>query len=487
MRRRLAVLAMAIVVVLSLSVTAGAQEERFEQTVGAHRDAAVVYVGKTVANIIIEDTDYEAGINVGELSWKVVSGSAKIKDNGDNTLTVTPLKKGVIKVRITAAETGEFYSATKVIKITAKNPVKLKSKMVTLSPTKRTYTGKAQTVKVTVKNGKTKLKANKDYIVEYSDNVDAGKAKVKVTALSDKYKGSVTKTFTIAKASQSVAATLKKSTLWEGKTTTLSLASTKVGQNMGTITVTSGDKNKATVKKIAKGEYEVTAVKKGNVKITVTASGTDNYGKAEKVFKLTVDGPTELKSSMISLDKTSYTYDGSAKQPGVTVKDGKTVFKKGTDYTVSYTKNTAAGTALVKVKGCSKYCTGSASKTFTINKATQKFKVVVKAKNKEIVKDSETGEYNISIKNFSMLEKVGATIKVTEVDATPHVTTPQFSYESSNKDKVTVEVDTTDKTRSTAIVELVKKNPYLFTITIHAKGDDNHKAKDIELKFNVTK
>lgn len=52
---------------------------------------------------------------------------------------------------------------------------------------------------------------------------------------------------------------------------------------------------------------------------------------------------------------TSYTYDGSAKKPAVTVKDGIKVLTEGTDYSISYAKNTHAGDAVVTVTGLNNY------------------------------------------------------------------------------------------------------------------------------------
>ena len=76
-------------------------------------------------------------------------------------------------------------------------------------------------------------------------------------------------------------------------------------------------------------------------------------------------GKKTISASDVSLSKTSYAYDGKAKKPGVTVRDGKTVLKKGTDYTVSYKGNVNAGTAKAIVTGKGGY-KGSVTKTFTI-------------------------------------------------------------------------------------------------------------------------
>ena len=69
-------------------------------------------------------------------------------------------------------------------------------------------------------------------------------------------------------------------------------------------------------------------------------------------------------------DIPSVTYTGSAKTPSVTVKDGDYTLVEDKDYTVTYSNNTNAGTATATVTGKGNY-TGSASKDFTINKASR--------------------------------------------------------------------------------------------------------------------
>ncbi|MCI8874237.1 MAG: leucine-rich repeat domain-containing protein, partial [Lachnospiraceae bacterium] len=63
------------------------------------------------------------------------------------------------------------------------------------------------------------------------------------------------------------------------------------------------------------------------------------------------DSSINLSKANITLDKNSYTYDGTAKTPTVTVAlDGKTLVLN-TDYTVSYSNNIKVGTAAVTVTG----------------------------------------------------------------------------------------------------------------------------------------
>lgn len=74
---------------------------------------------------------------------------------------------------------------------------------------------------------------------------------------------------------------------------------------------------------------------------------------------------TPISSTTVKLSATSYTYDGKAKKPSVTVTyDGKKL-TKGTDYTVSYSNNKATGVAKVTVTGKGNY-NGSVTKTFQI-------------------------------------------------------------------------------------------------------------------------
>lgn len=98
----------------------------------------------------------------------------------------------------------------------------------------------------------------------------------------------------------------------------------------------------------------------GTARVTVT--GKDNYtGSAERTFKI---NPKPITSAMIlSIGKQLYT--GKAICPAVTVKHGGKTLKKGTDYTVTYSNNTKAGTAKVTVTGKGNY-KGSAVKSFLI-------------------------------------------------------------------------------------------------------------------------
>ena len=104
-------------------------------------------------------------------------------------------------------------------------------------------------------------------------------------------------------------------------------------------------------------------------KTTVTQATTSKNGSS--VTKCTKCGTVSKKSTIaypktVTLSATSYTYDGKAKKPTVTVKDnaGKTI--AASNYTLAYSNNTNVGTATVKVTFKGNY-SGSISKTFKIN------------------------------------------------------------------------------------------------------------------------
>lgn len=72
----------------------------------------------------------------------------------------------------------------------------------------------------------------------------------------------------------------------------------------------------------------------------------------------------------VALNPTTYTYDGTAKEPEVLVTyEGQTLVK-GTDYTVAYANNTNAGNAVVTLTGMGIYHE-AAQVSFTIAKASQ--------------------------------------------------------------------------------------------------------------------
>ncbi|MCD8347073.1 MAG: leucine-rich repeat protein [Lachnospiraceae bacterium] len=88
----------------------------------------------------------------------------------------------------------------------------------------------------------------------------------------------------------------------------------------------------------------------------------------------------ELGACTITLSQSSYTYDGTAKKPTVTIVDGSTTLTQGTDYTVSgYSNNINPGTATVTLTGKGSYSGSTATVNFTISGVSQNLTVSTSA------------------------------------------------------------------------------------------------------------
>lgn len=174
-------------------------------------------------------------------------------------------------------ETGEVYGAD------LKKYGELK-----LQYTTRTYNGKAQKMKVYVQDksytGSTNkmLRENTDYKVTWKNNVNAGTATVTVTGVKPRFRGTLTKTFKIVPAVNSITAANVKKTQ-STKTQTFYLGA-KV-KDKAKLSYTSGSK-KVTVN--SNGKVTIAANYTGKVAVTITAAATRNYKASKKTVTITV-------------------------------------------------------------------------------------------------------------------------------------------------------------------------------------------------------
>ena len=113
----------------------------------------------------------------------------------------------------------------------------------------------------------------------------------------------------------------------------------------------------------------------GQGKVIVTGIATGGYtGTVEIPFaiieKETEPEPIALEESHVKLDKTTFTFEGKAVEPAVTVTVGDKVLVKDTDYTLTFEDNHKAGDAYAVVTAVegSGY-TGSVRVKFTIQEA----------------------------------------------------------------------------------------------------------------------
>jgi L-fucose mutarotase/ribose pyranase (RbsD/FucU family) len=147
----------------------------------------------------------------------------------------------------------------------------------------KTYSGKAQTQVITVKDGTKTLNSGKDYTVSYKNNKNAGTATMTITGKGD-YEGSIKKAFKINKAANPMTLGYKKSATAKAKAKTTIKKAVVVSKAQGKVTYKTNNK-KITVKSgnliISKGLKKGKAYK---VKITITAKGNSNF-KSKKITK----------------------------------------------------------------------------------------------------------------------------------------------------------------------------------------------------------
>ena len=229
---------------------------------------------------------------------------------------------------------------------------------VTLEKSSYTYDGSAKTPAVTVSLNDKTLLLNTDYSVSYDKNTEVGTADAIISGMGN-YTGNTTATFTITKADISKATvTLEKTSFtYDGKAKTPAVTVNLNGKTL----VLNTDYSVSYNNNIEVGTADAIISGMGNYTGSATAHFT--ITKAAEVVK------TDISNAAVTLEKTSFTYDGKAKTPSVTVTlNGKTLVLN-TDYSVSYNKNTAVGTANVIISGMGNY-TGSATAHFKITKAS---------------------------------------------------------------------------------------------------------------------
>lgn len=229
----------------------------------------------------------------------------------------------------------------------------------------QTYTGKALTPKVKVKDtvtGKT-LKQGKDYTISYENNVNAGTATLVVRGVSGSgHTGVLRVNFTIAP--QTVAKKVKGKVLQKKILYTGSELKPSFSLTFNKMALTAGK------------DYQVSYannVAKGTGQIIVTGQG--NYTGTQTIkFKIT--GP-KMKDASVSLNTSSAVYNGATSYPGVTVTYAGKTCKEGTDYIVKYPKKLKAGKNSISVQGRGNF-SGSVKLTYTLSKASmEKVKVSI--------------------------------------------------------------------------------------------------------------
>lgn len=299
---------------------------------------ATVTYGATVSPSVGESKPAGAG----DVTFKFFD-----EDNHEVLTTAQPFDAGTYKVTASCESESTIYTAEATFTV---EPREIEAKDVAFDK-ELTYTGNelTQTVTVTV-NGKT-LTVGTDYTVTGLTGTEPGSYPVTVAGTGN-YTGTVTKSFEIAKADISSAEITYDAGPY-GYTGKEWKPEVAVSFNVAALT--------------ADTDYTVSYennINAGTAKIIITGIGDHFTGSTEKTFTINSAEISGCTFAPIA----DVTYNTRAHTPDVTVTFEGSTLEAGKDYDVAYTNNINAGTATVTVTGKGNF-TGTASKTFTINKA----------------------------------------------------------------------------------------------------------------------
>ena len=349
MKKALSILALALVALTAsaYNLTVGTNEHgTISLKVGTTENATTANEGDEVTVTITPDEGWTVGTVTGQWHAAVVNAPRRAIDLL-NDFTLSPVANTEDQWTFTM-ERANVEISVKYIKI-------IQDTWIQDIPSV-TYTGSAKKPNVTVKDGDYTLVEGKDYTVTYSNNTNAGTATATVTGKGN-YTGSVSKNFTINKASRDVTFNPYHFTRTFGDPDFTIVPTTSGG---GILSYSSNDISIATVNS-STGKVHIVGV--GKVRITARLSGSSNYRPASDWYEVTVVAK-EVAATMIG-EIAEQTYTGSPLTPAVVVTDGDATLTEETDYTVEYTNNTETGEATVTITGKGNY-TGTVSTTFTI-------------------------------------------------------------------------------------------------------------------------
>ena len=197
------------------------------------------------------------------------------------------------------------------------------------------YTGKPITPLPTVKYKSSTLTSGTHYTVQYLNNVKAGTARIVITGKGI-YKNSITKTFTIKKATDTISAAPTFNCTTAKKKKTYKLSASTIG---GKLSFTSNNKK---IPVDANGKITVPKNYMGQAIITVTSAATANCEKSSK--KITVN---------VNPKKTKISKAKNLKKLKASVKWKKGIPKKISGYQICYStdKNFKEDVKTVTIKG----------------------------------------------------------------------------------------------------------------------------------------
>lgn len=235
--------------------------------------------------------------------------------------------------------------------ITAKNVNNVTCSVV---GTTQTYSGKELTPEITLRNGQVPMVPGTDFIAEYSDNINVGTAKIKLTGIGN-YTGERTVNFRIvalAISNSRISVEPVPEQIYMGAAVTPQMSLIYTNEDGEVIPLTDKEFSVAYANNTKVGTARATITGKGNF------SGT-------RVVNFTISQHDISADDIAVAEIPNQAYTGKQVTPAVTITCGEYTLKQGTDYRLTYANNTEIGTATVTITGNGNF-SGTKTVTFAI-------------------------------------------------------------------------------------------------------------------------
>ena len=430
---------------------------------------------------------YRSGLTLTEGTDYTATYKGDQVNAGTFTVTFTGIGKytGSVTKKYTIRPAGIYSSST----------------TCTLSPDTCIYDGKPQEPDVIITDHGKALTRDKDYTVEYQNNTSVGRARAGITGIGN-YSGYFTTAFYINRGSISNC------------DITLSYTSTTYNGTEKKPRVTVKCNGNTLTEDQDYYLYYRNNTNTGTASVTISGAG-NFYGSETKTFQIKA---SDFSKCDIRFSASSFTYDGTEKKPGITVKSGRKLLVSGTDYTVSCRNNINAGTASVTITGKGKY-SGTITKSFSIkpadftkasvtlsassftwNGTEKKPDVTVKIGRRQLTAGSD---YTVSYKNNVSVGTASVTItakgnytgsisknfSITATDftkASVSLSTSSFTYDGAKKKpKITVKNGKKQLTANTDYTVSYKNNINAGRASVTVTGKGSYSGSQTK-NFTIT-
>lgn len=338
-------------------------------------------IKKAKAQIIVDNV-YENEGNTAPTSFTYKVAGLQGSDTKEDIFTVEPtltcsvagevITSGTYDIIASGAEANnyEFTYVNGKLTTDPKAPVNINTCDIQLAGTFYYYSGNEIKPVVTIKDGDIPLIANTDYTIEYTNNIEPGKATITITGMEDEYTGTAEKNFDIYYKLTDTSVTISGLEEVYDYTGT-AVKPVIVIKKDETELVKDEDYTISCNNNTEVGEAYLNVEGKGKYKGTISK----NY-----VIAYNLSGENVVVTGI----KESYEYTAFEIRPEITVTVAGDEIERSKDYRISYENNKDAGTASVIISSLKEYSVGSKTLTFKITPA----ELVISADNVTITEGS---------------------------------------------------------------------------------------------------